>query len=353
MKRGILIITLLILTSTLVSAGLFTGVWQDYLTGRQVSENSDIIIEFELSADFSQASGWETYTSEPTFHLYTSANDNDAIELVSKGIKTRDVWLYQKDGGTSIFYRDSENRVSFDNKEEETLRFKVDGFLTNYIINYDSSNDFSQASGWETYTSEPAFVLKSTNNMEVISGIITKQLFMYSKNNGNIREIFYKDNDNRIRSLDIKNRGGKISFRIISAAPLSNQTTTNQTYTTTTVPTNMTTIITKESEISTNVTFQENITVPISPISNTSVEEKIIPAVCNGCLIDNKCLPYGNRLEGQYCDISDNFIQQKELKGSCENNYECRSNECSNSECISTAGLLQRLLDILSKLFGK
>ena len=78
-----------------------------------------------------------------------------------------------------------------------------------------------------------------------------------------------------------------------------------------------------------------------------------LPLTCNGCLINNKCLPYGTRLEGQYCNIESQLQIQKELSGACDNSYECKSNECSNNECISTAGLLQKLLDFLSKIFGK
>ena len=238
MKRGILIILLLILLSSIVSAGLFTGVWGDYLTGRQVSENSNIIIEFENSADLSQAGctglqpasgggyncilstdpyvyNFATFTNVPTFHLYSSTREADAIELVSKGVKTKDIWLYQKNGVTGIFYRDSDNRVSFDNKEGETLRFKHDGFSTAYTINYESSADFSQASRWETSTSEPAFILKSTKDIEIIGVTTTKQLFMHTRNDGYYKEIFYKDKDNKVRSLDIRNRDYKISFKTV------------------------------------------------------------------------------------------------------------------------------------------
>ena len=74
---------------------------------------------------------------------------------------------------------------------------------------------------------------------------------------------------------------------------------------------------------------------------------------CNGCSVNNICAPFGLRKEGTYCDISKQFLQQKDLKESCENNYECRSNECSNNECISTAGLLQKLLDFFSLVFGR
>ena len=86
----------------------------------------------------------------------------------------------------------------------------------------------------------------------------------------------------------------------------------------------------------------------------TPIKEQIIikeGQVCNGCLQDSTCIPFGFKQKGQYCDIDKQFKPQAELGGSCENSYECKSNECSNGECISTANLLQRLFDLLSKIF--
>ena len=83
---------------------------------------------------------------------------------------------------------------------------------------------------------------------------------------------------------------------------------------------------------------------------------------CSGCSYADTCLPYGERMklneEVKYCGISSNFLNQKIDESSCQNDYECLSNQCSNGRCIDlekelneTKGLLQRILDFLKNIF--
>jgi len=94
-----------------------------------------------------------------------------------------------------------------------------------------------------------------------------------------------------------------------------------------------------------------------------SLEEKktisCSPGVCSGCLTnagglsDSRCIPYGIRIEGdggenQYCEIDGELKEQKALDpdGSwarCQNNYECRSNLCSDGECIQISGAIRQV----------
>ena len=60
-----------------------------------------------------------------------------------------------------------------------------------------------------------------------------------------------------------------------------------------------------------------------------------------------------------YCNINENLKQQKELSVSCQNNYECETNQCTNNNCADlqkeleeTRGLIERLLNWLNNLFG-
>ncbi len=80
-------------------------------------------------------------------------------------------------------------------------------------------------------------------------------------------------------------------------------------------------------------------------------EQESTKISCNGCLYQNECLPYGTRMEGKYCSIIKQFLPQKELNRQCENDYECKSNECSNNKCISTYGLLEKIWNWISNLF--
>ncbi len=98
-----------------------------------------------------------------------------------------------------------------------------------------------------------------------------------------------------------------------------------------------------------------NVTLPTLP-----EEEKVCD---NGCYYNDRCIPFGTRLmvnnESVYCDIDSALKKQKEEGEECMNNYECKSNLCSNGKCYNlekemkeTKGLLQAIIDFFKKLFG-
>jgi len=76
----------------------------------------------------------------------------------------------------------------------------------------------------------------------------------------------------------------------------------------------------------------------------------------NGCLFGNRCITYGTRLmydgKPSYCDIDGEFKAQKGMEESCMNDYECRTNDCSDGKCVSTYSLMQRILEVLRNIFG-
>lgn len=89
---------------------------------------------------------------------------------------------------------------------------------------------------------------------------------------------------------------------------------------------------------------------------------RCVPGECTGCLENNKCYSDSTRLDinniPSYCDVTKEFLKQKDLGAPCQNNYECLSNECSDGECISlkkqleeTRSLLQKILDWLKNIF--
>ncbi len=86
--------------------------------------------------------------------------------------------------------------------------------------------------------------------------------------------------------------------------------------------------------------------------------------VCpNGC-IDGSCItscsPVGNRFrennQSYYCSANGSNILQQTVESDCENNYECRSNFCSDGKCISnpsqTSGLIVKIWCKVSTLFS-
>jgi hypothetical protein len=110
------------------------------------------------------------------------------------------------------------------------------------------------------------------------------------------------------------------------------ETTTTQIISSTTIPVPTTSIVT---------------TIPITTTTQRICE--------TGCWYNDVCVPFGFRvsLDGipSYCDIDKTFKTQKGLDESCMNNYECNSNECSNSKCVSTYNLLEKILDAIKNFF--
>jgi hypothetical protein len=75
--------------------------------------------------------------------------------------------------------------------------------------------------------------------------------------------------------------------------------------------------------------------------------------ICNGCSLENKCYPLGYRKSGKYCsDNNNNFLDYLEKKSNCENNFECKSNVCIDSECIS-GGLMKSIFNWFRRVFGR
>ena len=111
-------------------------------------------------------------------------------------------------------------------------------------------------------------------------------------------------------------------------------------------------------------TSPEPTVVPVPAVEPLPVETS-----CVGCKRDSMCLQFGIRLvDGNgkpvYCDFDSFFKPQKQLGESCQNNYECMSNTCSE-KCISVTDrieaverelkeqrtLIEKILDFFKGLF--
>jgi len=102
-------------------------------------------------------------------------------------------------------------------------------------------------------------------------------------------------------------------------------------------------------EVTVNVT-EINVTVKQNPQLTAEVVK--IDKECEGCILDNKCLPIGYRTSDQYyCDADKSLENQKQEDENCNNNFECESNVCVGANCVS-GGLIQKILDFFKKLFG-
>ncbi len=72
--------------------------------------------------------------------------------------------------------------------------------------------------------------------------------------------------------------------------------------------------------------------------------------ICNGCVLEDKCVPIGFRQESKYCSAESEFVSQLGKSASCDNNFECSTNLCIDNECIGS-GLWQKFLSWLKRLF--
>ena len=64
---------------------------------------------------------------------------------------------------------------------------------------------------------------------------------------------------------------------------------------------------------------------------------------CDGCLdSEEECFEYGMRIDGDFCSLDGDFVEQKYNAAYCDNDFECESNLCLESRCISIS-FFQRL----------
>jgi len=76
------------------------------------------------------------------------------------------------------------------------------------------------------------------------------------------------------------------------------------------------------------------------------------PIICNGCILGDKCVQIGYRANEKYCDITSEFLEQKEASLQCDNNFECSTNLCIDDACVS-GNVWQKFLRFFGRLFGR
>ncbi len=86
-------------------------------------------------------------------------------------------------------------------------------------------------------------------------------------------------------------------------------------------------------------------------------QQQFTPKAPPGCKFsEDKGVPVGFRLlnEGspQYCDMDEQLHTQKELDASCQNNFECQSNQCSSGKCLDLNAKMEETQSLLQKILA-
>ncbi|MDP2906390.1 MAG: hypothetical protein Q8O03_00470 [Nanoarchaeota archaeon] len=71
----------------------------------------------------------------------------------------------------------------------------------------------------------------------------------------------------------------------------------------------------------------------------------------DSCPLDGKCYPFGYRKKGMFCSDEGMFKEQLVAEEVCDNNFECSSNVCIDSKCVS-AGAIRKFFEWFKGIFG-
>ena len=94
--------------------------------------------------------------------------------------------------------------------------------------------------------------------------------------------------------------------------------------------------------------------IPNGTNNENGQQQQFTPQAPPGCKVGDKGVPTGFRLlnEGssQYCDMDEQLHPQKALDESCQNNFECQSNQCSSGKCLDLNAKMEETQNLLQKI---
>jgi hypothetical protein len=89
----------------------------------------------------------------------------------------------------------------------------------------------------------------------------------------------------------------------------------------------------------------------IKPMLVEETVEEVVPQIkeCNGCFMDDRCIPFGTRIvdgrDPKYCaPMTGLFEKQLGSDMKCQNGFECETNLCVEGQCVESRGLFYRFL---------
>ncbi|MDE1848747.1 MAG: hypothetical protein KGH55_01820 [Nanoarchaeota archaeon] len=202
-----------------------------------------------------------------------------------------------------------------------------------------------------TNTTTPTYSCSKSNGGNIyVKGLIQTATFSgwdSCSNNVTLAE-YYCTNNSYIWSIQTYScpygcsDGACISSSSNNNLPLNQSNTVSASGNTSENLTNQTVPASSNANSLANYSGNQTITSPL--IANNTL---ICPS---GCLYKAKCLPYGYRIGTNYCNINNTLTMQIN-SGICDNNFECASNLCANSECV-TPNFLQQIINFFRNMFG-
>jgi len=399
-------ILMLIMSLLLVSSAFAVGEVTDKLVQQNIGDYNYVssdIDKLEGDINYQYIALYERYDGEVRVDIYELYQAEDAKELFSEALNDgRLVDVTNKQVGLNtdvnhnLFWNSGKYFVSVefpeDVSESDVL---LQTYLNKYPVDVEDSSEVSQATvlikkniGDYKFVSEDEDLLSSGDRSFIalyeIYGLEADVEVRVMKNSGAAESLFEQAvSDESMQIVTVKNfkvakhiketaSGSKYEYlwhsgnKIIIMSRLQWGLINNDLLVLeylSKYPSEAQVSVTTETPVEeTPVT-----TVPI--VEDVEISEPPVPqelpagSDCVGCEVQDNCLNLGFRLVSDnvpmYCDADSQLHAQKEEGAFCQNNFECSSNQCSNSKCIDLSGqleetqsLLQKILAWFTRLFG-
>ena len=85
-------------------------------------------------------------------------------------------------------------------------------------------------------------------------------------------------------------------------------------------------------------------------VPTTTQKEAAASQCTNGCSLNGNCYNFGYRINQTYCS-QNGFVNQLADNSVCQNDFECSSNVCINSQCVSSS-VWNKFLNWFQNIFG-
>jgi len=274
-----------------------------------------------------------TYGYYSSYMDFISLNVNYAYYAGSNKESEAGVFIYEDEVGPQNYIKDIFREI-----EGENFVYNLEDIDGNKILMIKGGDKWGsvRAAIWQSKNKIVLYVYGSENNLdvgditgeEILQGMIGRQV----KIDGNAKLNEFDSMSQEIIRGYLKKHPSTMTDEYLSCLPNWECT--------------LTPLVCPEYGQQTKVCNDLSRCLP----STTTIVE-CTPGLCSGCFDDDSCIPYGIRLEKDnipsYCDIDGNIKSQKTKDpvtgdwSTCQNNYECKTNICSDGQCVEVFDMLE------------